>query len=635
MVILEIIPFYKTFKKDSLSYFSAKDVPVGSIVTINIRNKDVKGLVISKKSADDEKQELKENTFALKKVKSIQKNTILNPELISAAKETADYFATSTGSIITTIVPRFVLDNIDKIKKTEIQENKQVNTEESAGKYIIQESEIERYSSYKRLIREEFAKKKSVLFVCPTREDTRFAFEKMSKGISDNTYVFHSGLSNKELLKKWNEAITNKKQVLIITTPTYISIPRQDIGSIVVERENSRAYKSIKTPYIDFRFFAENYAKQKNIRFFLGDLVLRLETLVRLEEQEFYEFTPAKYRTLTTAETKLIDMSQKEFSTGEEFKVLSDELKTIIKKSNEENENVFLFTSRRGLSPTIVCMDCGTIVSCNNCDSPMVLHGKDPTEKNNFFLCHRCNEQRSAGELCRKCGGWRLKTLGVGSQLIEKELNKNFPEIKIFTLDSDHAKTQKQAQTIIENFNSNPGSVLIGTEMALLYLRDEVENVGIVSIDSMFSNPDFNIKEKILNTISNAKQKATKKFLIQTRKIDEEIFRYIISGNLAEFIRLELEDRKKYDYPPFSILIKIIIKGTEKGVDRELESLREFLKEFELIEYPIVRESTKTKITKGVLIRFNRKDWPNKKLVEKLKLLPIYYKIVVNAENIF
>ena len=265
----------------------------------------------------------------------------------------------------------------------------------------------------------------------------------------------------------------------------------------------------------------------------------------------------------------------------------------------------------------------------------MVLHGKDPTLKTNFFLCHRCNQKRSAGELCKKCGGWRLKALGIGSQLVEQDLQKEFPKLKIFILDSDHVKTQKQAQAVIDKFHSNPGSVLIGTEMALLYLRDEISNVGIVSIDSMFSNPDFNIKEKILNTISNAKQKATKNFIIQTRKSDEEIFRYIISGNLAEFIRLELEDRKKYDYPPYSILIKIIIKGTEKGVEKEIRTLKEFLKEYELIEYPIIRESTKTKITKGILLKFNRKEWPEKKLVEKLRLLPIYYKIVINAENIF
>jgi len=363
--------------------------------------------------------------------------------------------------------------------------------------------------------------------------------------------------------------------------------------------------------------------------------VLRLETLVRLEDQEFHEFIPAKYRTLTTAKTKLVDMSDREFIEGEKFVILSSDMKKMIRVAHEENENTFLFTSRRGLSPTIVCIDCGTIVSCNNCSAPMVLHGKEPTEKHNTFLCHRCGEKRCAGELCKKCNGWRLKTLGIGSQLIEQEIKKEFPDMKVFVLDGDNAKTSKQAHAIVEEFNANPGSLIIGTEMALLYLRDEIDNVGIVSIDSMFSNPDFNINERIINTISHTKSKATKRFMVQTRKADESIFKYIISGNLAEFLRIELDDRKKYNYPPYSILVKIIIKGTEAGVERELTTLRDFLKEYEFSEYPIIRESTKTKITKGVLLRFKRKDWPKKDLVEKLKLLPIYYKIVVNTENIF
>jgi primosomal protein N' len=636
MKILEIIPFNKNFKSGALSYFSSNDVPVGSIVTINVRNRDLKGLVIKSSESEDQKSEIKNSEFTLKKIKSSQKNTIINQAIIDASEEVANFFATSTGAVINSVIPKFVLDNIDKIKKITNEINPEIKEKQKTSeKYVLQEPDSERYGNYRRLIREEFAKKKSVLFVCPTIEDTKYAYEKLSKGIEDNTFIFHSGYSTAELIKNWNDAVTNKKNVLIISTGTYASIPRNDLGSIVVERESSRLYRSMQSPYLDFRLFAEEYAKKRNIRFFLGDLVLRLETLLRLEDQEFYEFTSVKYRNLTTAQMKLINMSDYKSSNGEEFTVLSDDLKDMIKTSVEENENVFLFTSRRGLSPSIVCMDCGKIVSCNNCNSPMVLHGKEPTEKHNFFLCHRCNEKRSAGELCIKCNSWRLKTLGIGTELIKKEIEKISSNLKVFILDSDNIKNQSQAVKLVEKFNSNPGSILIGTEMALLYLRDDIDNVGIVSIDSMFSNPDFNINEKILNSVLRSKSKATKKFLIQTRKAEENIFKYILSGNLAEFIRLELDDRKKYNYPPYSILIKIIIKGTPKGVEREIEKLREFLQEFEIVEYPIIRESTKTKIATGILIRFDRQSWPSTKLVEKLRLLPAYYKIVVNAENIF
>jgi primosomal protein N' len=649
MEILEIIPFNKSFKKETLSYFSTQEVPIGSIVTIELRKKDIRGIVVSKKSLRDRKADVRASDFKLKKVKSIQKNTILNNELISSANDLAEYFATSTGAIINSIIPKFVLDNVDKVKKTGIQENRNmgISLKENAEKYVLQEPDNERFSSYKRLIREEFAKKKSVIFVCPTIEDTRFALEKLSKGIEESTFVFHGRETKTTLLKNWNKVISIQKPVLIICTGIFLGIPRDDIGSIVIERENSYAYRSFKAPYLDYRIFAEIYARRKGARFFLGDLVLRLETLLRLNEQEFYEFTPMKYRDLTTADSRMVDMSEKRFSKEKEFVIFSEQLEGILRNTLKDNEYTMLFTSRRGLSPTIVCLDCGHTVECNNCEAPMILHGPSTpldqargktlgaSRQNNFFLCHRCSEKRSSKELCRNCGSWKLHTLGIGSTLVEKETKKMFPDMKVFVLDSDHANTKVKATKIINDFYANPGSVLVGTEMALLYLHEQIENVAVVSVDSMFSNPDFNINEKILNTILKIKSKATRTFTIQTRKADEKIFNYIINGNIAEFLRLESDDRRKYDYPPFSMLIKIIIKGTPKGVEKEFINLREFLKDYELIEYPIIRESTKAKVARGALLKFPRNKWPRKDLVEKLKMLPAYYKIVVNAENIF
>lgn len=634
MEILEIIPFNKSFKKDTLSYFSTKPVPVGSIVTIEIRKKESKGIVISKRKIKDQKSELKSQSFTLKKIKSVQKNTILKKETLEASQEVANYFATGTGAVINSVIPKFVLDNLNKIKKISSEEKKSP-TADVAGKYVIQEPDVERFSSYKRLIREEFAKKRSVIFICPTIEDTKFAFENLTKGIEENSFIFHSKLSKPESIKRWNTVVQSNKSMLIIATGVYITIPVKNVGSIVIEKENARNYRSMQAPYLDYRIFAEIYAKKINARFFLSDLVLRLETLRKVEDHIFYEFMPIKYRNLTTADSKLIDMSKAKFSNGEKFNIFSEELETIIRKTHDENEYAFLMTSRRGLSPTIVCMDCGHTVSCSNCDSPMVLHGKDPAIETNFFLCHGCNEKRRAGELCKNCQGWRLKTLGIGSELVKKELEDRFSNLKIFIIDSDHTKTPNQAKKVIEDFYKNPGSILIGTEMALLYLHEQIENVGIVSIDSMFANPDFNINERILNTMLKIKSKATQNFIIQTRKADERIFNHIINGNIAEFIRIETKERETYDYPPFSLLIKIIISGSPKAVEKEFTHLREFLKEFELVEYPIIRESTKTKVTRGALIKFKRENWPNKELIEKLKLLPAYYKIVVDAENIF
>jgi len=195
MEILDIIPFNKNFKRDTLSYFSTREVPIGSLVTINIRSKATKGIVISKKTIADSKSDIKNLEFNLRKITSFQKNTIINQELIEASKEVAEYFATSTGAVINSVLPKFVLDNINKVKTIIPSSPKDVKDESSASeKYVLQEPDAERYSNYRRLIREAFAKKRSVMFICPTIEDVNYANTKLSKGIEENTYVFHSNL---------------------------------------------------------------------------------------------------------------------------------------------------------------------------------------------------------------------------------------------------------------------------------------------------------------------------------------------------------------------------------------------------------------------------------------------------------
>src|SRR5690606_34278009 len=107
-------------------------------------------------------------------------------------------------------------------------------------------------------------------------------------------------------------------------------------------------------------------------------------------------------------------------------------------------------------------------------------------------------------------------------------------------------------------FYDTPGSILIGTEMSLLYLKEEIANIGVVSIDSMFAIPDFSIHERILNILLKAKALASKNFILQTRNSASPIIQYAHSGNIKEFIRAELKERKIYGYPPFTLMIKMI-----------------------------------------------------------------------------
>jgi len=315
---------------------------------------------------------------------------------------------------------------------------------------------------------------------------------------------------------------------------------------------------------------------------------------------------------------------------------ISKSLYKLIEQNHEQNDHLFILNNRKGLSPLVVCGDCGTVVKCEECESPIVLYGKDAQEKDNYFNCNFCGAKRSSGEKCVNCESWKLQTIGFGTDRIKREISKQFPKIKVLVLDKDHATTTTQAKKIIRDFYESPSAVLIGTEMALLYLHEPIENVAVSSIDSMFSSPDFRVKERILNILLKARSKANQNFLIQTRNSENDIFNNLKAGNLTNFYRNEFIERKKYNFPPFSLIIKIstsakIYKTAEKEIQKVKESFG--LENMIIFESQLVRNrGMKTAV--GILI-LEKEEWPNKDLVEKFKMLPAKFKLEIDAESLF
>ena len=302
-----------------------------------------------------------------------------------------------------------------------------------------------------------------------------------------------------------------------------------------------------------------------------------------------------------------------------------------MKATQENNEHMFIFVARRGLSPTTLCNDCGTIVLCHFCKAPTVLHRSN---KENFFLCHRCGERRSALEKCANCGGWNLTALGIGMEKVYEELSGKFPEIKIFKIDSDNSPTHKIACQTIKKFYESPGSILLGTEMALVYLSEKVANAAVISIDSFFSLPDFRINEKVLNILLKIRSFAAKNFLIQTRDISQKVIEYAIKGNLAEFYRDEINNRQSFEYPPFSNLIKITVSGEKKKVAEEMDKLEKYFDSYHLAIFPAFTPYAKGKYSMHALLKIPRDSWVDAALLDKLKNLPPYFNINVDPESL-
>lgn len=628
MKLLEVIPIMKGISRETLTYFTSGEVSAGSIVRVPLRKKTISAIVLSLQEVSEAKSSIKESSYSIKKIEKINSFGLVLPEFIEASKEMASYLASSTGSVINSIIPKGILLDSDKLKF----ESKSIKHSRPHEKFVLQDDDDERCVNYRSLIREEFAKDLSVFFCLPTIQDIKKIFETLSRGVEQYTFILHGGLSKKEIADNWLKIINEPHPVLVIATGSFLSVPRNDFGTIIIDKENSSAYKSQSRPYLDIRKFSEILSEKIKARLVFGDLLLRTETIWRHGQGEFIDFSPLKFRSLSTATQEVIDMKKFKGKNKESpFKIISEDLELAIRENQENNENMFVFVARRGLSPSTVCNDCGNIVLCSICKAPTVLHRSN---KENFFLCHRCGERRNAMEKCVKCDSWNLTALGIGIEKVYQELSEKFPLMKIFRIDSDSASTQKIGTKIVDEFYESPGSLLLGTEMALLYLSEKIDSTAIISIDSFFSLPDFRINEKVLNILLKTRSLASRNFIIQTRDTSQKVIDCAVKGNLAEFYRDEIKNRKELEYPPFSMLIKITISGEKKKISEEMQKLEKYLAPCYIAIFPAFTPFAKGKFNMHALVKIPRNSWIDQTLLEKLRNLPPQFSVNVDPESL-
>jgi primosomal protein N' (replication factor Y) len=234
--------------------------------------------------------------------------------------------------------------------------------------------------------------------------------------------------------------------------------------------------------------------------------------------------------------------------------------------------------------------------------------------------------------------------LGIGVDTVYEEIEKLFPKTKIFKLDKENAKTAKGAEKIIKEFEENEGSILIGTEMALFYIKEKVSLSIIASFDSLWSIPNFKMGEKIIQIILSIINNTDKRVIIQTKNENDPALLAIQSENLLSFVREELEDRKKLEYPPFKRFIKITHLGDKEQTARARKILEEIFAEYHPEIFSGFVARLKGKYMTNALIKIDPKKWSlpeistnshiDENLLTKLLSLPSVFEIFVDPEDL-
>jgi primosomal protein N' (replication factor Y) len=382
-------------------------------------------------------------------------------------------------------------------------------------------------------------------------------------------YYFASiGLFARIFLAKKFDVRSSKFKInnLILTPKTkgLVFAPFKNLKSITIKDSESDLYQSWgRRPYYNVKDIAIQLAKIHNAKLTLKTNLPSIETYYYAKKKKYELVTQdTKYK---IQDTNIVDM-RKEILTGN-FSPISKELQEKIANSAK----TILFIARRGTSTIVLCRECGYIAKCQSCDIPMVFHEDKPSRR---LVCHHCGKDDIAPVLCPNCKSIKIKYLGTGTQKVESEIKKLFSNKKIFRLDGDVSKKPAEQQKIITEFNNNNEAILIGSQM-LLNKGLKANLVAIISIDTILNLPDFKSLERTFEIIGQFKDmvqpatSASRKqagppnceavggFLIQTYGPENEIFKLAIENNFNKFYNDEIKVREKYNYPPFSEIIKL------------------------------------------------------------------------------
>ncbi len=673
LLIITVIPLTRSKVAGELSYFTASEVPIGAIVSVPLRSKNIYAIVINVRPAADLKSEIKDASFQLKKIGKVKAIAFFPPTFMEACKILAEYYATTIGSVIDTLISDTLMENASRIAMP-VRQNQFFNEIKTATTidetFAIQGDDEDRLGSWRSLIRQEFARKRSVAIYVPTVEDAKTLTDALTKGIEGYIFILHGKLAKKNIIDTWKNIVETAHPVVIVATGSFSILPRNDIDAVIIERENSRGWIGQKQPYLDIRHALETIARKQKQTVYRADSMLRAETLHRIDTHEIAQGSPFKWRSISNAKDVLVDMrvekggqihlerlserakaSEKEVSAEHSrtpfaedvsahpspnpapFRILSPELEELITYNQESSTHLLILTMRRGLSPITICSDCETIVSCTKCSAPVVLHTSKNSGKN-FFMCHTCGERRDANETCKNCDSWRLTPLGIGIDRVYEEIQSKFPSVDIFKIDADTTKTDAQIEATIEKFRAKPGSILLGTEMTLVHLTEKIDHIAIASLDSLFALPDFRIQEKIMYLITRLRSMADRSIFIQTRKAEEKVFDYGLKGNLSDFYRATLDERKQFSYPPFSTLIKITIEGKKEKIAANMAEVQELLEPREIDVFPAFTSTVRGNSIIHGIIKLPEGGWTNSDLIEKLRSLPPNVKVKVDPESL-
>lgn len=423
---------------------------------------------------------------------------------------------------------------------------------------------------YIHLIEEQLRLGKQVLYMLPEIALTTQIIQRLKKHFGASTGIYHSKLGDAERVEIWKKVAEKDPSSgyrLILGVRSSVFLPFNDLGLVIIDEEHDSSYKQQDpAPRYHARDTAIMLANICRAKTLLGSASPSIESynnavsgkygLVELKER----YGNIRLPEIIIANTR--EAWRKKLMVSH----FTPELLYSMDQALAKEEQIILFQNRRGFSPYIECPECGWIPTCVQCAVNLTYH-----KGINRLVCHYCGFSSDMPHSCGNCKSSGLLTRGFGTEKIEDEIKLVFPAARVARMDQDTTTGKNSFQKIIRAFEEHRIDILIGTQMISKGLDFEnLTIVGILNADNLMNYPDFRAHERAFQLIEQVSGRAGRrqkqgKVIIQTSDPANRIIRLVIRHDYEKMFRIQAEERKSFNYPPFCRMIKLTVKHHDRS----------------------------------------------------------------------
>ena len=417
---------------------------------------------------------------------------------------------------------------------------------------------------YLKLIDDAVENGKDVIVLVPEISLTPQTLSIFHKRYGDRVAVIHSGLSLGERNDEYKRADRGEAKI-VVGTRSAIFAPLHNLGLIVMDEEQEHTYKSERTPRYSAREVAKYRAAYNKALFLMISATPSVETYSNAVSGKYVlcELNE-RYGDAVLPEVITVDMKT-EMKLGNKSPI-SAKLKELITLTLEKGKQAILLINRRGYNTFIACNECGHIITCPNCSISLTYHSY-----NNRLTCHYCGYSKPLDNICPECNSDAVRYSGYGTQRIEDELSRLFPEARVLRMDADTTTAKFSHQKLLDSFAAGEYDILIGTQMVAKGLDFEnVTLVGVVNADNSLYDESYTASERSFDLITQVVGRAGRRgekgtAVIQTINPFNETIEFAANQDYKGFYENEISMRRLMIYPPYCDIISAVFTGENEN----------------------------------------------------------------------